>query len=109
MKTKKFLLSNTTNSKLPDDQLSRIFIGNLNTNQISKKHVLKLFCKFGQIKAISMHKGYAFVQFFQKEHADNAIKKMHGQLINGQVIGEFVLRSLFLKKKVLLKSSFFFI
>lgn len=88
MKTKKILLSNLTNSKLPDDQLSRLFVGNLNTSQISKKHVLKLFGKFGQIKAISMHRGYAFVQFFYKEHAASAIRKMHGQLVGGQVIGE---------------------
>lgn len=88
MKTKKLLLSNTTNSKLVDDQQSRIFIGNLNTNQISKKHVLKIFNKFGQIKAISIHKGYCFVQYFHKEHAKAAIQKMHGQLVGGQLIGK---------------------
>lgn len=59
MKTKKLklLLSNTTNSSLPDDKNSRIFIGNLNTNKVCKKNMLKLFNKFGRIKAISMHKG----------------------------------------------------
>jgi len=59
-------VSNATNSRLPDDMKSRIFIGNLNTNIITKRHLHLLFNQFGEIKAISMHKGkiQVFVQIF---------------------------------------------
>ena len=33
-----------------------------------------------------MHKGYSFVQYFNNESAMLATKKMHGQLIGGQII-----------------------
>ena len=41
----------------------RVFVGNLNTFQIVKTDVEKMFQKYGRIAGISMHKGYAFVQF----------------------------------------------
>lgn len=50
-------VSNVTNSDSPDDKRSRIFIGNLNTSVITKRHLHLFFIQFGDIKAISMHKG----------------------------------------------------
>lgn len=50
-------LSNETNSNDPSDKKSRIFIGNLNTNLITKRSLALLFSTYGTIKAISLHKG----------------------------------------------------
>lgn len=50
-------VSNATNSTSPDDLKSRIFIGNLNTSLITKRHLHIIFSTYGEIKAISMHKG----------------------------------------------------
>jgi RNA recognition motif-containing protein len=50
-------VSNATNSRSPDDLKSRIFIGNLNTSVITKRHLHLIFIEYGDIKAISMHKG----------------------------------------------------
>lgn len=50
-------VSNVTNSSSPDDLKSRIFIGNLNTNIVTKRHLHLIFMQFGDIRAISMHKG----------------------------------------------------
>lgn len=50
-------LSNATNSMSPDDLRSRIFIGNLNTSLVTKRHLHMIFSNYGEVKAISMHKG----------------------------------------------------
>ena len=50
-------LSNETNSNEPADKKSRIFIGNLNTNLITKRSLAAVFATYGTIKAISLHKG----------------------------------------------------
>lgn len=50
-------LSNETNSNEPADLASRIFIGNLNTNVITKRSLAVVFSTYGTLKAISLHKG----------------------------------------------------
>ena len=50
-------LSNETNSNEPADLVSRIFIGNLNTNVITKRSLAVVFSTYGTLKAISLHKG----------------------------------------------------
>lgn len=50
-------VSNATNSRSPTDLKSRIFIGNLNTTLVTKRHLHILFSSYGDVKAISMHKG----------------------------------------------------
>ncbi|XP_054164865.1 putative mediator of RNA polymerase II transcription subunit 24 [Oppia nitens] len=79
-------VSNATNSRSPDDLKSRIFIGNLNTSVITKRHLHLIFAQFGDIKAISMHKGYAFIQYDDQMDALNAVISQDGQVIAGQAI-----------------------
>lgn len=56
-------VGNQTSSQDPQAVNSRVFVGNLNTFQVVKVDVEKTFQKYGRIAGISMHKGYAFVQF----------------------------------------------
>merc|ERR1712230_39764 len=42
-----------------------------------------LFRKFGKIREISLKKGYAFVEFYDRHDADDAIEKMDGEKIDG--------------------------
>ncbi|RWS27328.1 hypothetical protein B4U80_07953 [Leptotrombidium deliense] len=98
-------VSNVTNSQSLIDLKSRIFIGNLNTSVITKRHLHCVFEKHGNIKAISMHKGlstlylllfiscslknvkgYAFIQYGEEVHASNAVSAEDGKQIAGQVI-----------------------
>ncbi|KAH8257213.1 hypothetical protein KR038_005874 [Drosophila bunnanda] len=69
-------LSNQTNSQDPQAVNSRIFVGNLNTFQCSKTDVERMFQIYGRLAGISMHKGYAFVQFTNPFDARNAC---HGE------------------------------
>ena len=101
------MMSNATNSKSPDDMKSRIFIGNLNTNIVTKRHLHLIFIQFGDIKAISMHKGnfhsififisflyfllgYAFIQYGDEMDALNAVFSQDGQVLAGQTIGKLI-------------------
>lgn len=81
-------LSNATSSKSPDDMKSRIFIGNLNTNLLTKRQLHMIFSAYGVIRAISMHKGFAFVQYTDQMDALNAVYAQDGRILSGQAIGE---------------------
>lgn len=56
-------VSNATNSMSPDDLKSRIFIGNL-ANAVTKRALHSVFTAYGQIKAISLHKGMYYLSYF---------------------------------------------
>lgn len=80
-------LSNATNSKSPNDMKSRIFIGNLNTNLLTKRQLHVIFSAYGEIAAMSMHKGFAFVQYKDEMDALNAVYAQDGRILAGQAIG----------------------
>lgn len=52
---------NVTND--PAGAHCRVFVGNLNTVALKKEDVEAIFGQYGQMLGISMHKGYAFVQY----------------------------------------------
>ncbi|XP_031620081.1 hybrid signal transduction histidine kinase E [Contarinia nasturtii] len=79
-------LSNQTNSQDPQAVNSRVFVGNLNTFQCSKTDVERMFQKYGRLAGISMHKGYAFVQFTNPFDARNACHGEDGRTILSQVL-----------------------
>ena len=56
-------ISNITNSNDPNSINSRVFVGNLNTFTLKKDDVERIFRRYGRVTGISMHKGYAFVQY----------------------------------------------
>ncbi|XP_077315367.1 nuclear receptor coactivator 5 isoform X1 [Lithobates pipiens] len=82
VKTKK-ASENLTKSEDPKDLDRRIFVGNLPTDQMSRHDFETLFSKYGAITAVSMFRGYGFVQYERKEDADAAVKGENGQLHKG--------------------------
>ncbi|XP_075163588.1 uncharacterized protein LOC142236207 [Haematobia irritans] len=79
-------LSNQTNSQDPQAVNSRIFVGNLNTFQCSKTDVERMFQIYGRLAGISMHKGYAFVQFTNPFDARNACLGEDGKMVLSQTL-----------------------
>lgn len=79
-------VGNQTSSQDPQAVNSRVFVGNLNTFQVTKTDVEKVFQRYGRIAGISMHKGYAFVQFTSPFDARSACLGEDGRSISGQVI-----------------------
>ncbi|CRL08323.1 CLUMA_CG021232, isoform A [Clunio marinus] len=88
-------LSNQTNSQDPQAVNSRVFVGNLNTFQCSKTDVERMFQRYGRLAGISMHKGYAFVQFTNPFDARNACHGEDGRTILSQVLGDYYASTLF--------------
>nr|CAB3265421.1 serine/arginine-rich splicing factor RS2Z33-like [Phallusia mammillata] len=70
----------------PETAFMRVFVGNLNTLHITKKDLRTQFAKYGYITAISIHRGFAFVQYNNPKSARNAVHGENGTFIGGQQI-----------------------
>ncbi|XP_022091938.1 heterogeneous nuclear ribonucleoprotein C-like isoform X1 [Acanthaster planci] len=77
-------ISNNTNSNDPKSRESRLFVGNLNPEGMTQDKLEEIFGRHGQIVGISVHKGYAFIQYATKEEARNACRLEQGRVINFQ-------------------------
>ena len=64
---------------------SQIFIAKLSPS-IRHKDLEYEFRKFGRIRTLQLKKGYAFIEFDDYHHADEAIHEMNGRRILGQKI-----------------------
>lgn len=83
------ITGNATND--PSTANKRVFVGNLNTIAISKEEVERIFSQYGIITGISMHKGYAFVQFAYEHEARVACGSEDGKTYAGQKLGTHAL------------------
>ncbi|KAI5619570.1 nuclear receptor coactivator 5 isoform X1 [Silurus asotus] len=72
-----------TNSNDPRDLERRIFVGNLPTAHMAKKDMEELFRPYGKIQALSLFRGYGFVQFEKPEDAEAAKAGHNGRLYRG--------------------------
>jgi len=103
-------VGNQTNSQDPQAVNSRTFVGNLNTFQCTKTDVERLFQRYGKIAGISMHKGYAFVQFTNPFDARSACmgedaRNIFGQVLDVNLVGEPKLNQLVKKRPTLPKTT----
>ncbi|XP_051986811.1 nuclear receptor coactivator 5-like isoform X1 [Xyrauchen texanus] len=72
-----------TNSNDPRDLERRIFVGNLPTAHMAKKDMEDLFRPYGKIQALSLFRGYGFVQFERVEDAEAAKAGHNGRIYRG--------------------------
>ncbi|XP_015921143.1 uncharacterized protein [Parasteatoda tepidariorum] len=79
-------VGNHTNSSDPQSVNSRVFVGNLNTYVVGKEEVERIFSRYGRLIGISMHKGYAFVQYTDTWDARNAVVGEDGRTVAGQIL-----------------------
>ena len=63
--------------------LPKIFITKLSRN-VTEKDISKEFGEFGDIKKINLKKGFAFVEYYKKENAKEAIRKLDNKKLFGQ-------------------------
>lgn len=75
-----------TNSNDAKSLRCRIFVGNLATDQTTKREVEEIFSKYGVIVSSSLHNNYGFIQFESEKGADEAVLGMHGTNLFGKRI-----------------------
>ncbi|KAL9099917.1 MAG: hypothetical protein Q9163_004644 [Psora crenata] len=67
-------------------QGSRLFIGNLFTEKVSKRHLFDVFSKYGRLAQISMKNAYGFVQFLDPGCSNRAMVAEEGVELGGRKI-----------------------
>ncbi|KAI5922943.1 hypothetical protein F4810DRAFT_230096 [Camillea tinctor] len=65
---------------------SRLFIGNLSSERVSKKEVFDIFSKFGRLAQISLKQAYGFVQYHTVVEGQAAMDHLQGIEIRGRKI-----------------------
>ncbi|PHH77831.1 hypothetical protein CDD80_159 [Ophiocordyceps camponoti-rufipedis] len=65
---------------------SRIFIGNLSSDKVSKRDVFDVFHKFGRLAQISLKSAYGFVQYHTVDEGRQAMENLQGIEIKGRRI-----------------------
>ncbi|KFY64935.1 hypothetical protein V497_01546 [Pseudogymnoascus sp. VKM F-4516 (FW-969)] len=63
---------------------SRLFIGNLPTEKVTKRDIFYIFHKFGRLAQVSIKQAYGFVQFHDIKACHAALQREQGQEIRGR-------------------------
>ena len=58
-------------------------MGNIAPKSVSKKDLSDVFGRYGEVVAVSIHSGYAFVQMDSEKSANAAVNLENGRSING--------------------------
>lgn len=67
---------------------SRIFIGNLATERLTKADLIKTFSRYGKVVEVSLHKSFGFLQFDNPESAQASIDGESGKVFSGLTLGK---------------------
>ena len=65
---------------------SRLFVGNIEPDHVNRQDLCDAFSRYGEVVAVSIHKGYAFVQMDSEKNANAAVNLEHGRTLNGKKI-----------------------
>ncbi|WEW60474.1 nuclear polyadenylated RNA-binding protein 3 [Emydomyces testavorans] len=65
---------------------SRLFVGNLPSERVTKRDLFHLFHKYGKLAQISIKPAYGFVQFMDATSCRNALEAEEGGVIRGRKI-----------------------
>ncbi|KMU92372.1 hypothetical protein CIHG_10176 [Coccidioides immitis H538.4] len=65
---------------------SRLFVGNLPSERVTKRDLFHLFHKYGKLAQISIKPAYGFVQFMDATSCRNALEAEQGGVIRGRKI-----------------------
>lgn len=77
-----------TSSNDPKMLDSRVFIGNLPSEKVSRQEIETMFAAYGTVLGVSLHKSYGFVQFDNEESAKKSAKAIHGTNLQGSTLGK---------------------
>ncbi|KAJ6096362.1 hypothetical protein N7486_007108 [Penicillium sp. IBT 16267x] len=67
---------------------SRLFVGNLPTERVTKRDMFHIFHKYGKLAQISIKQAYGFIQFLEAGSCHAALEVEQGALIRGRKIRE---------------------
>ncbi|KAK8126874.1 Nucleotide-binding- alpha-beta plait [Apiospora kogelbergensis] len=65
---------------------SRLFIGNLSSERVSKREVFDIFSRFGRMAQISLKQAYGFVQYHDVAEGKAATENLQGVEVGGRKI-----------------------
>ncbi|KAF2150897.1 hypothetical protein K461DRAFT_314816 [Myriangium duriaei CBS 260.36] len=65
---------------------SRLFVGNLSSERVTKRDVFHVFHKYGALAQISIKQAYGFVQFLSEVDCSRAMTAEQGRIIRGKRI-----------------------
>ncbi|KAI9724252.1 MAG: hypothetical protein M1828_003676 [Chrysothrix sp. TS-e1954] len=65
---------------------SRLFIGNLPTEKVTKRDLYHVFHKYGKLAQVSIKQAYGFIQFLESEPCQRALKQEQAVAIRGRKV-----------------------
>ncbi|OJD18546.1 hypothetical protein AJ78_01462 [Emergomyces pasteurianus Ep9510] len=65
---------------------SRLFVGNLPTERVTKRDLFHIFHKYGELAQISIKQAYGFIQFLEPASCRKALEAEEGGYIRGRKI-----------------------
>ncbi|PWY87898.1 hypothetical protein BO94DRAFT_534899 [Aspergillus sclerotioniger CBS 115572] len=65
---------------------SRLFVGNLPTERVTKRDLFHIFHKFGKLAQISIKQAYGFIQFLDSSACKEALDAEQGAVVRGRKV-----------------------